>query len=78
MVYSHLGRHAWGGQSQLDMPERFLLDSKMVGERTRQKTKTGKKESCRLGKGQRPGERGSERNPVIIFMMYSNGEERMG
>ena len=43
MVYSHLGRHAWGGQSQLDMPERFLLDSKMVGTRTRIKTKTGEK-----------------------------------
>lgn len=29
-----LGRHACSGQSQLDMPERFLLESKMgVGER---------------------------------------------
>ena len=27
----------------MDMPERFLLDSKMVGTRTRIKTKTGKK-----------------------------------
>ena len=70
----------------MDMPERFLLDSKMVGKRTRIKTKTGekkkkeKKERCRLGKGQRPRKRGRERNPVILFIMCSNGgeEKRMG
>lgn len=49
-----LGRHACGGQSQLDMPERFLLESKMgvKGKRGKRKAET-KKVIYRVGERER-------------------------
>lgn len=46
------GRHACGGQSQLDMPERFLLERKMrrggVGGGTSGKRETAKKKELSI------------------------------
>lgn len=73
-----LGRHACGGQSQLDMAERFLLEMKMgeKGRRGKKKTKL-RKVIYRVGERQRPRKKGRERNPVITFIMYSHGEKRI-
>lgn len=38
-----LGRHACGGQSQLDMPERFLLERKMVEKEREERERLEKK-----------------------------------
>lgn len=68
------GRHPCGGQSQLDMPERFLLERKMGGEKKREKAK-----ELSVDRGRdKDREREGERNAVILFIMYSHGERRMG
>lgn len=60
------GRHPCGGQSQLDMPERFLLERKMGGEATRAKREAeGKKvEELSLTRGETKTEKESERETL--------------
>ena len=70
------GRHACSGQSQLDMPERFLWEKKMGEENKKKKKKwkgSAKREISEVPLREKDLKR-EERHVLIFFIMYSNGE----